>query len=216
MSNPRLTTITTSRLLTPLTLAMAGALVLPTISQAEIVEIPAEEMTESYIRDTTVIVRKQAPTQENARRTLIRVSPLEDDFSEGESTAEAAQLQRIEYEAMPDDNTAQLQYEFQRISATQYAAPDYDHDRYANDDNLRRLLGLADDEPIDYANLRYPLTSVDGETPPEGMNLTPETFQIVIPNTGNYRNDSYSTQNGEMGVTVTPENITFEMTLPGR
>lgn len=32
---------------------------------AEITEIPAEEMTESYIRDTTVIVRKKAPTQQN-------------------------------------------------------------------------------------------------------------------------------------------------------
>jgi len=44
--------------------------------QAEIVEIPPEEMTEEYIKDTTVIVRKKAPVPANEKRTLIRVSAL--------------------------------------------------------------------------------------------------------------------------------------------
>ena len=85
-------------------------------ANAEIVEIPAEEMTESYIKDTTVIIRKQAPSEISKTRSVIRVSPIEDDFSEGEAASNGTEVQRAAYEQMPFDMTAQTQYQFESAS----------------------------------------------------------------------------------------------------
>ncbi|MEK9711056.1 MAG: hypothetical protein VW258_00665 [Thalassolituus sp.] len=201
--------------MTPFKIAhiLVGAALLSPLAQAEIQEIPAEEMTESYIRDTTVIVRKQAPTVENTQRTLIRVSPLEDDFSEGESVSDSTAEIRQMYEAMPGDMTAQTEYEFYRVNQVIPTTPEYDPDRYANDAKLREVLGLSPNEAIDYnnlSNLALPTVGPDGETVPDGMTINPGSFQIVIPNTNGYPSESHLTPNGEASINVTPENITFQ------
>lgn len=182
---------------------------------AEIVEIPAEEMTESYIKDTTVIVRKQAPSEISKTRSVIKVSPLDDDFSEGESAAEGTSVQREAYEEMPFDMTAQTQYQFEAASNYSIESPAYDGDRHANDDRLREILGLEADEPIDYSNLQFPAgPAPGGETIPSNLGITGSQFQIVIPNSNNYRPDSYQSTNGEIGVSITPDQITLQVTPP--
>ena len=182
---------------------------------AEITEIPAEEMTESYIRDTTVIVRKKAPTQQNERRSIILVSPLEDDFSEGESTSQSTIDMREQYEAMPYDMTAQTEYEFARISQSIPDTPVYDHDKFVNEAALRSALGLEEGTPIDYENLSlsnavYP----DGAVPPSELAISPYSFEIVIPNAGNLAPESHSTPNGDFDINVTPDEIRFQFNSP--
>lgn len=182
---------------------------------AEIVEIPADEMTESYIKDTTVIVRKQAPTEVSKTRTVIRVSPLEEDFSEGQATAEGTSLLRQAYEQLPPDTTAQTQYQFEAASNYQIPAPVYDADRHANDDRLRAILGLDVNEPIDYSNLQFPTGAApDGTLLPDNLAVSGPQFQIIIPNSNNYRPESYNSQNGEVGVSVTPDQIILQVNAP--
>jgi hypothetical protein len=185
-------------------------------ANAEIVEIPAEEMTESYIKDTTVIIRKQAPSEISKTRSVIRVSPIEDDFSEGEAASDGTEVQRAAYEQMPFDMTAQTQYQFESASSYAIESPAYDCDRHANDDRLRQILGLEAGEPIDYSNLQFPTTPIapDGTILPNNANITGSQFQIVIPNSNNYGSDAYSSANGELGVTITPEQITFQVNAP--
>lgn len=183
---------------------------------AEIVEIPADEMTESYIKDTTIIVRKQAPSDISKTRSVIRVSPIKDDFSEGKSTSDNTTLVREAYEKMPFDMTSQTQYQFDAASSYSIESPAYDGDRHANDDRLRQILGLEAGEPIDYSNLQFPTTPIapDGTILPNNANITGSQFQIVIPNSNNYGSDAYSSTNGELGVTITPEQITFQVNAP--
>jgi len=182
--------------------------------QAEIVEIPPEEMTEEYIKDTTVIVRKKAPVPTNEKRTLIRVSPLEEDFSEGQSLeGEMDSFALIEQQQnltitdqQANDLNARASYEF--------ASPNMDPNKLAREDNLRAVLGLPEGTPIDYSTLQFP----------SGMTLNPETgigstsdaqgFQLSIPNANGIPTQSFTTPNGEFGVNVTPEGITFQMNGP--
>jgi len=204
-------TIVSALATTGLIAAFTGA---PAV-MAEIVEIPAEEMTESYIRDTTVIVRKKAPTQQNERRSVIRVSPLEDDFSEGESTSASTSIIREQFESIPYDMTAQTEYEFARVTQTVPATPNYDPDRYANDARLREVLGLDENAPIDYNNLQLnSFVLEEGTAVPGNLAINPYSFEIVIPNSGNYPSESYSTPNGEADINVTPDEIRFQMNAP--
>lgn len=185
------------------------------LAYAEIVEIPAEEMTESYIKDTTIIVRKQAPSEISQTRSVIRVSPIKDDFSEGNSTSDSTALVREAYEKMPFDMTTQTQYQFDTASSYNIESPAYDGDRHANDDRLREILGLDASEPIDYSNLQFPVGAAPiGTSVPNNLDISGQQFQIIIPNSSNYRPEAYTTTNGEIGVSVTPEQIILQVNAP--
>jgi hypothetical protein len=187
------------------------------IASAEIVEIPPEEMTQEYIRDTTVIVKESVPVLEQAPKAMIKVSPLEDDFSEGESTLETTgeltAAQRALLESIFSDNSAQQNFQLDSQSSFAYQSPAYDPYLHVNDDKLREVLGLEPGAPIDYNNLQFPATAQTN-----GVNAlssdNPGQFQLVIPNSGNYSPSAFSTPNGEIGVTVTSDNIIFQMNTP--
>lgn len=189
------------------TALLTMACLVPTIN-AEIVEIPPEEMTESYIRDTTVIVRKKAPTQQNERRSLIRVSPLADDFSEGESISDSTVNLREEFESIPYDMTTQAEYEFARINQVTPTAPKYDPDRFANEARLRRAIGVNETTPINYENLSlsdalYP----NDAAPPSELAIFPDSFEIVIPNSSNLNAESFTSPGSKFEIDVTSNEI---------
>ncbi|GAA6145463.1 hypothetical protein [Thalassolituus maritimus] len=200
---------------TAVSTALLTAVCLTPATHAEIVEIPAEEMTESYIRDTTVIVRKKAPTQQNERRSIIRVSPLDDDFSEGESISDSTVSLREEFESIPYDMTAQTEYEFANINQITPTTPEYDPDRFANEARLREVLGLDETTPIDYDNLSLSDVVYPNDiAPPSELAISPYSFEIVIPNSGNLSPESHSTPNGSFDINVTPDEIRFQVNTP--
>tara|TARA_R110001583_G_scaffold59805_1_gene177860 strand:+ start:1326 stop:1940 length:615 start_codon:yes stop_codon:yes gene_type:complete len=182
--------------------------------QAEIVEIPPEEMTEAYIKDTTVIVRKKAPVPTNEKRTLIRVSPLEEDFSEGQtldsemdSFALIEQQQNLTItDQQANDLNARASYDF--------VTPNMDPNELAREDNLRAVLGLPEGSPIDYSTLQFPTGTALNPESGIGSNSGSQGFQLQIPNANGIPAQSFTTPNGEFGVNVTPEGITFQMNTP--
>lgn len=194
-----------------LTLLFAGTLLLlPGVTQAEIREIPAEEMTEAYIKDTTVIVRKKK-TEESGSETEVKVKPLTDQFSEGESLNASRN----------DSGSAADNYQAEMINSdlairnsTGYNATDpLQAQREAY---LRQVLGLDPGTPIDYNKLAFPTDISTDITPPPGIGsvITPGQFSISIPNNGSYQPQSIQTPGGEYQVNITPSNITFTLSLP--
>jgi hypothetical protein len=183
-------------------------------AQAEIVEIPPEEMTEEYIKDTTVIVRKKAPVPANEKRTLIRVSPLEDNFSEGQTLNSEIDSFALIEQQQNLTITDQQANDLNARESYNFATPNMDPNKLAREDSLRTVLGLPDGVPIDYSTLQFPT----------GPTLNPETgigstsgaqgFQLQIPNANGISTQSFTTPNGEFGVNVTPEGITFQMNTP--
>jgi len=204
--------------LLPTILISGSAALLSGVAIADIAEIPPEEMTQEYIKDTTVIVKKEMPVViEEKPRAVIRVSPLEDDFSEGETTLESTDELTAQQQALLNsifsDNTAQQNYQLEAQSSYAFQTPDYDPYLHANDDKLREVLGLEPGAPIDYDNLQFPATAQTNGVNALGSD-NPQQFQLVIPNSGNYSPSAFSTPNGEIGVTVTQDNIIFQMNAP--
>ena len=187
------------------------------ITSAEIKEIPPEEMTEAYIKDTTVIVRKQKPVEEGSDKTsVIKVSPLEQEFSEGT----ALQQQNPASSANLPQESLYLteQRETELLNQQMYAiqGPGADPLKQVRDEALRTALNLQPGEEIDYDNLSFPSSIPSNVIPPIGTDVatSPDHFVISIPNNGNYNTNNYVTPGGEYEINITPDEITFRLNTP--
>ena len=193
------------------------SLLLPCLAGAEIREIPAEEMTEAYISDTTVIVRKKQPQEDSSEqktKTSVRVSPSQEAYREGENTA--AEHNQSEILMTGDNRAERTATELSSQQAYDFSVPDLDPQQAARDAYLRDILGLEAGTPIDYSNLQFPTSISTDITPPAGVgyDIAPGQFAISIPNAGNYPERRYATPGGEYQVDVTPSEIIFIINLP--
>lgn len=212
-----------ARRVTSPALALLPGIVLPCLlftaplTHAEITEIPPEEMTEAYIKDTTVIIREAEEDElKKVIRALITVFPIDETYSEGDAIADDAEV-AIQMQAYNQMSTVeQQQYLLEAAQQLSIQTPNLDTDRHVNDDFLRQILGLEAGAPIDYSNLQFP-TGVDMAS---GNNLLfteqgGNGFQLTIQNSSGYTPTTFATPGGEIGVSVTPDNISISINTPG-
>jgi hypothetical protein len=192
---------------------------------AEISTLTSEELTDTYIQDTTVIVRPKKPQEPRTSIPLtIKVTPLE-------KTAQA----------LPEDQTGS----FTSISHELSTYDDLNNQR-ALENNLSPQLpfpttefltsppseaalglirsnygsqqGVIDGKPIDLTTLPFipSLQVAHPEDIPAGVSYTTteRSFTIKIPNTGNFNSQTIASPNGEIGVNVTPSNIEYTINIP--
>ncbi|MDF1763957.1 MAG: hypothetical protein P1U57_11155 [Oleibacter sp.] len=185
------------------------------ITYADIVEIPPEEMTESYIRDTTVIVRQRAPEQASDTNMAIRVSPIDEPFEDGDKAKESSDrvqrdLEQVNLSADSQENA----YRQATSGDLTFRMPSLDPDRSSNDEYLREVLGLQPGAPIDYNNLTFPDSGGTQTFGDISATSTSNQFEIVIPNSNGLRTESFNTPNGEFGINVTPDGIRLQINRP--
>ena len=188
---------------------------------ADIQEIPPEEMTEAYIRDTTVVVPQQNQNS-SATAATVKVAPLEDlpgsnQATPGDDRSARPDLTPGAEQYLSEQRDRQLQQQ-QQPGITQPQPTDANI--AAREAYLRDLLGLKAGQPIDYSNLQFPVPA-PADMPPvpaglNGYNLTADQFSIRIPNTNNHPALTQQTPGGEMKVDVTPSDIIFTINLPQR
>ncbi len=199
-----------------------------TVAWSEISSLSQEELTDTYIKDTTVIVRpqKEQPAVSEDVRISLKVSPLE----------EATQL-------TPQDNTQILSAinpalnsytELNEQAAlranlapqtplptTQFLLPPASEDALALiRQEYNGAYGIEAGTPIDLTSLGF-LPTLPQEQSfknglPAGTALSADdrSFTLRIPNLGNFNSQSFATPNGEVGVNVTPAHIEYTVNLP--
>lgn len=190
-------------------------------ANAEIEEISAEEMTETHIRDTTVIIRKQA-TEESQTAINVKVTP--NDGHELDSIDDPNQKSQSRPDLTPlSDAYLSEQRERSLIQKQQQSNFDmkpYDPSQIERERNLDRIwkeFNIQGDIPKDYGNLTFP-TNID----PSGSSIPPGTdysigkhdFSISIPNSNQYQPNTHRTPNGEYQINITEDKIQFIMNLP--
>ncbi len=202
--------------LLPLSLLLPGSILISITTQAEITEIPTEEMTEAYIKDTTVIVRHQAATQEGENLqgdASLRVSPLAEPYSETDQLNGNTEIpiQITDQYLSEQRNNALLSQ-----SSYDFRTPALDPQQALREEYLRDALGLEPGTPIDYSNLQFPTNITPDITPPAGLgyNIAPGQFAISIPNSDNINAQTQQTPGGEYRIDVTPSEIIFTINLP--
>jgi hypothetical protein len=196
-------------------------LLVNSIAWAEISSLSSEELTDTYIKDTTVIVRQQKPENKSPSVPVkLKVTPIE----------EATQL-------LPQDQT-------HTVSAISHELSTYDdlNNLRALDNNLapqlpfatteflkapasaavldqvRQAYGISAGETVDLTSLPF-LTNLTPTNPgdiPVGSSYqsTASSFTIRIPNLGNFNSQQIASPNGEIGVNVTPSHIEYTLNLP--
>ncbi len=177
-------------------------------TQAGIKEIPAEEMTESYIRDTTVLVPKASDSQPNNVQVKVDPNPAptaldslpKDDGSHASKPA-------IGSSYAPEQREIQLHQSQQRTASQQ---PVFDPLQQSRDDNLRKVLrdnhidfasvGVPEVGPIDYSKLQYP-TMNKSDLNGNSVSSTPNQIIISVPNSG-YSFKEQQTPGGEYQIRI--------------
>lgn len=201
-------------------------------AMADITEIPAEEMTESYIQDTTVIVPKNK--QEPLDDINVTINPNEGN-RDSELLGERPEpnnegLKRPDLKPLSDDNLAKLQADSIRQQNSSLDVPLLNLNIQEYDNQLREQLrknnisleslGIPASGPIDYSKLQFP-TGLLPNTPipelPNGIgfdNSNSKQFILTIPNTQGYRPSTEQTPGGEYQVKVDNNNIQFIINAP--
>ena len=205
---------------TRLTLSVLTLASLSISVNADIREIPSEELTESYIENTTVIVRKQekAETANEAKR-VIKVSPLEDDFSEGEDLATRTK-QPLDTLPANDEYLGERQSNALANQAIyNFQSPTLDPLQASRNEALQAAsieLQALTGETIDLANPTFPTQIPESIVPPigTGISSSPGSFVFSIPNSNGYPSDNFSTPGGEYQINITPDTIDFQLNVP--
>lgn len=194
---------------------IAAALLSAYTAQAEIQEISQQEMTDTHIRDTTVIIPKRATPTEPKAPIHVKITPI--DQTELDSLPDTTQGNQNRPDLTPLTDTYLSEQRERSLLQQQSNVPSqlYDASRAERERNLNNIwqqFNLQGDIPNDYRDLTFP-TNVEM---PAGSNMFMDAnqFSISIPNTGDYRPSTQKTPNGEYQVDITPDNIKFIINLP--
>lgn len=191
-------------------------------AQADIQEISPEEMTETHIRDTTVIIRKQQEATEEPQQNInVTVTPNDGHQLDSIDDPNNRSQSRPDLTPLSDSYLAeQKERSLQQQQANVELAP-YDASQIERERNLQKIwqeFDLQGDIPKDYGNLTFPTIDPSGNNIPAGtdFSVNPHEFSISIPNSGNYQPKSHQTPNGEYQIDITDDKIRFIMNLPNK
>ncbi|GGY54087.1 hypothetical protein GCM10011297_28680 [Bacterioplanes sanyensis] len=181
-------------------------------SQADIEEIPAEELTEAYIRDTTIIVPHAQP-QSAKQPVNLKVSPAQPGYKAAQTARDSAAIKQGVI--LPPDMSEQTQQQLLTTLSQQFDNPALNPNLGLSEQYLRNALNLQGGEPINLNELRFPtnLTPNQPLTGGLGYMITPSQLTISIPNSNQYPERSYTTPGGEYQVNVTDQRIEFTLDI---
>lgn len=196
-----------------------------TSAWSEISSLTSEELTDTYIKDTTVIVRpqKSEPVSTEDVRVQLKVSPLEETTQilpqENEQTLSAINPALTTYTELSEQArlSAELSPQAPEASTTFLLPPPSDtalseirKAYYGNDTS--KIIDLSTEsfnqdvaKGFDFAGQGLPLNTLTADE---------SSFTLRIPNLGNFNSQNFATPNGEVGVNVTPSHIEYTVNLP--
>ena len=192
------------------------------LASTEISTLTSEELTDTYIKDTTVIVQQEKTEESDAESipVTLTVTPLEKGAQvlPQDPTHSVSSISN-ELDTFTDLNNqvAIDQSLLQPVpdATTKFLRPPIDQDIL---DAVAREYGLPAGQPIDLASLPFlenlmPTTPINPETQ-IGYKTEASSFTIQIPNTGNYNTQQISSPNGEVSVNVNSQFIEYTLNIP--
>lgn len=220
-SNKQFASKRTPSKLTQLLLVTSSLVFASNISWAEISSLSPEELTDTYIKDTTVIVRQPEQQPKTTIPVKLKVTPLE----------QAAQV-------LPENNTAT-----QSTISNDINTYNEINNLNALNNNLQPQIPATTSEflkaPVSLPLLKqiqdlYGLDSVPTDLSSLGFNenmandiaiqnrlpsntafaADDKTLQFTIPNLGNFNTQQIQSPNGEISVNVNPSQIQYIINLP--
>ena len=183
---------------------------------AEISSLTSEELTDTYIKDTTVIVRQ--PKQEAPDTKIpvkLKVTPLEQTAQvlpqDQTHTVLSTYDDLNNFRALDND----LQVSLPTATTEFLKAPN----SLALLQQIQTAYGL-DELPTDLSTLGFNANmandiSIQSALPDQtGFAADSQSMTFTIPNNGNFNSQQIQSPNGEIAVNVTPTQIQYTINLP--
>jgi hypothetical protein len=188
---------------------------------AEISSLSSEELTDTYIKDTTVIVR-QKKEQDVSPSQLVRlkVTPIE-QATQVLPEDQNHSISAISHELSTyDDLNNQRALENNLTPQLPIATKEFLKEPLSEEllNTVRQAYGIGATENIDISTLPF-LTNLIPSNPgdiPTGTSYqtTENSFSITIPNVGNFNSQQITSPNGEIGINVNSSSIEYILNLP--
>ena len=196
-------------------------LVAVTTSYAEISSLSSEELTDTYIKDTTVIVQQEKEeTPTDSIPVKLTVTPLEKGAQVlPEDPTHSVSSISNELNTYTDINNQvaidQALLQPAPDATTRFLRPQVDE---ATLNAVKDAYGIDRGEQIDLADLSF-LGNLTPTNPADlpaqtSYETTPSSFTIRIPNTGNYNSQQIASPNGEIAVNVNSQFIEYTLNIP--
>lgn len=192
---------------------------------AEISTLTQEELTDTYIKDTTVIVRpKKMREVTTTIPVTLKVTPLE-QTTQSVPEDQTSTTSTISHELSTYDDLNN-QWALENSIAPQLPPTTTEFITLPASEEALELIrsnygsqqGVIDGKPIDLTTLPFlpNLQPANQGNIPAGSSYqtTDSSFTINIPNAGNIRSQQVASPNGEIGVNITPSNIEYTINLP--
>lgn len=199
-------------------IALGAAMLFSPKADAEIKEIDAKAMDQSYIGETLatrsadgVVTLNVSNEPSKSGLKALRGQHITFDgesYKEGELLVRDRAIEPSYFE----QNPATIQAQTQAANIRQRQQLTHEQER-----QLRSLLSISD-TAIDLNALTFPTRATPSATPPSGTayQITPARFQVSIPNTKNYTPTSLEAPGGQYGAVITSDKIVFNLNLPNR
>ncbi|MFT6189510.1 MAG: hypothetical protein ACJARQ_001927 [Oleispira sp.] len=192
---------------------------------AEISTLTSEELTDTYIQDTTVIVRpRKSQESKTSIPVTLKVTPLE-KTSQTLPEDQTGSLTSISHELSTYDDLNNQRALENNLSpqlpfpTTEFLTPPPSEAALGLiQSKYGERQGVIDGQPIDLTTLPF-MPSLQVANPEDipakvGYTTTERSFTIKIPNNGNFNSQTIASPNGEIGVNVTPDNIEYTINIP--
>lgn len=188
---------------------------------AEISSLTLEELTDTYIKDTTVIVRqKKEQYVTSSLLVKLKVTPIE-QATQLLPEDKIHSISAISHESSTyDDLNNQRALENNLTDQFPIATKEFLNEPLSEEllNTIRQVYGVGATENFDISTLPF-LSNLIPSNPgdiPAGTSYqsTENSFSITIPNTGNFNSQQIITPNGEININVNSSSIEYILNLP--
>ncbi|MGK0249621.1 MAG: hypothetical protein ACI910_002377 [Oleispira sp.] len=188
---------------------------------SEISSLSPEELTDTYIKDTTVLVhQKKERDVIYSLPVRLKVTPLE-QATQVLPEDQNHSIYAISHELSTyDDLNNQRALENNLTPQSPIAMKEFLKEPLSEEllSTVRQAYGIGATENIDISTLLF-LTNLTPSNPgdiPTGISYqsNKNSFSITIPNIGNFNSQQIASPNGEIGVNVNSSSIEYILNLP--
>lgn len=195
----------------------------PLSATADIKELNSSELTETYIEDATIVVKKRATAETKENDTKFKIKPIGSppallEHDQAIVNTQDKQQERLSEELLRESQLLELiQQDNTLATGSATIVPYRTEAQLARDQFIKQELGLPMDQPLDLTTLGFGPGTFTGNTDlgdGRAVSFPDGSFQIVIPNTKAIDPTSFSNHDKTFNTTVTPESIILQIVNP--
>ena len=203
-------------------LTLTTSSVFADITQQKDKELSSDELTNTYFKDSTIIVKKKKPVNETPDKRKMNVKPIGSSPALQENNKLLANQQKQEQERHNEALMLETQHhelinqDNKLLTGSATILPYRSEGQIARDNLIKKELNLPKNEPLDLSKIDFGQAIPANNPSVNGNSVTGtnNSFQIIIPNRNALDPTKFSNHDGTLNTTITPTQVILEIVNP--